>query len=624
MFSVTGIASGLDTDSMLRQLLQVERLPIQRLERHQASLRKQDDAWGEVTKRLSSLRTAIGNLSKTSLAEMWKASSSDEAVATASVTGAASAGSMSFQVESLATAKSSHSQAGVAAVDAAVGVGEMTVQVGDVSTTITTTATTTLSELATQIDDIAGVRASVVKAGEEDFRLVLTAEKTGTANAYTATVATGLANLGAFAETAAKDATLNLGGLTVTRSTNTITDLVEGVSIALKDTGSVTVDTSQDLDGAVGAVKKLVDEVNDTLDKLKTLGSYNAESNTGGPLQGDSTARRLVDTLRRGVMDIVGGVAGGYTTAGSVGISMNRDGGFTLDETKLKAALEADPSAVDRLFTRGATSSLAGVSYTTSATTTQAGTYDDFTVVKAAQVASLTGASVVTDPPPAKYTITGADGRVITVTISDVASVAAAVAQINDQVAAAENAPAVQARVENDGTGDRLVLEETRDGSAHGFTVASDPAFTDAYGLEAGVYTAGQDAEISVAGATWTGTGSSIRITDGPLDGLQLSVGPDAELGTGKLDVGEGVVGRLDRLLAGYEGTNGFVDRARKSLDGRIDLYQDRIDDFELRIASRETTLRRQFTAMETALAQLQSQGNWLAGQLGGLSQPPA
>ena len=66
------------------------------------------------------------------------------------------------------------------------------------------------------------------------------------------------------------------------------------------------------------------------------------------------------------------------------------------------------------------------------------------------------------------------------------------------------------------------------------------------------------------------------------------------------------------------------IQRSRDAIDGRIRSYDDRIEAFEARLELRERTLRRQFTGLETALAQLQAQGQWLAGQLGSFSQPPA
>lgn len=623
MFSITGMASGLDTDNMLRQLLQVERLPIQRLERQQASLRKVDDAWGEVTKRLSSLRTAIDGLSTgISFADRWKASSSNEAAATAAVTGTPEPGKTTFSVGQLATVQESYSAdvEAFASADGLVGSGTFTLLAADGTTelgSVTTDGATTLADLASEVDAIAGVKAQVVKKADGDYRLVLSGEKTGEANAFS--VSTDLASFGGgFTTTAAKDAELTIGGLTISRSSNTVTDLIDGVTLNLKGTGSTTVTTSQDVDSAAASVTKLVDEVNATLAKLKDLSSYDPETNKGGPLQGDSTSRRLVDQLRRGVMDVVGGITGSYTTAGSVGIRMNADGGFDVDETKLKAALTDDPAAVDRLFSRSGSSDLAGVTYTSSTSDTQTGDYEVI-ISQVAKVARLTGATYTapaTDPET--FAITADDGTVVEVTVGVGEDATTAVNRINDALANA-NVGTISAKTVTLGDGSTAIeLEESRYGTAYEFTVGANTI-----GLTEGTYT-GQDVAGTIDGEAATGSGQRLSLSSDTsgADGLVLAVTPDTALNTaGTVSVGEGVAGRLDQLLATYEGSTGAVKSARNSIDGRIDLYQDRIEAFELRVASRETTLRRQFTAMETALAQLQSQGDWLAGQLGSLNQ---
>lgn len=631
MFSIDGIASGLDTAGMIRSLLQVERLPVQKLEQQQASLRKVDDAWGQITTRLSSLRTAISDLTKgTSFVDRWKTASSNEAAAAASVTGTPKAGSTTFTVDQLATAQAASTLGDADANgtpdftsgDQLVGGGSTFRLIAGDGTTelvaITTDATTTLSDLAAQIDAADGVSASVVRAGTGDYRLVISSDATGEAGNFT--IASDVANLATadFNVTAGVNAQLTIGNLQIERASNTVTDLIDGVSIALKATGTTTVTTTQDVDGAAASVKKLVDEVNATLTKLKELTSYDVETKRAGALQGDPTARRMVDQLRRGVMDVVSGITGNHTTAGSVGISMNRDGGFTLDQVKLKAALTEDPAAVDRLFSRSGSSAAAGISFGSSTSATRAGDYEVI-VSQAASVARLTGASYTSPATdPQTFSITARDGTVVEVTVGVGDNAAAAVQKINAALAAANVGTIEAAVVTLADNSEAIELAETRYGSAHGFTVGANTL-----GLAEGPV-AGTNVVGTIDGQTATGSGNRLSLaasSDSPAAGLSVNVDAGVGAASGSVTVGTGIVGRLDQLLVTYEGSTGAVQSARKSVAGRIDLYQDRIDAFELRIASREITLRRQFTAMEIALAQLQDQGNWLASQLGSLNQ---
>lgn len=627
MFSISGIASGLDTDAMLRQLMQLERQPITALESRQAALRRVDDAWGDVTKRLSSLRSAIDGLTKgTSLADRWKASSSHETVATATVSGRPTAGTTSFRVDQLATAQSTHSTAALSGGDVLVGAGTIRITRdgdGTVLAEVATDATTTLADLAKSLDAATGVRASVVKKGDGDHRLVLSSEQTGQANTFSVAFdPAGSAlegSLGGFAApTGGVDALITLGGLQVSRSSNTVTDLVTGVTIGLKAVGDATVTVAQDADSAIGSVRKLVNEINSTLARLKELTAYDPETRKAGPLAGDGTARRLGNQLRRGIIDQVGDLATGRT-ASSVGITLERDGSFKVDDVKLKAALEADPTAVDGLFNRSGTSSLAGVSFTSATRDTQVGDHA-VVVSQVARVARLTGATY-TSPAgnPETFTITAADGTQVDVTIENPDDASTAVAKINAALTAA-NVRGLSAKVVTlpDNTA-AIELEESRYGSAYGFTVGANNL-----GLAAGRYD-GRDVAGTINGETATGTGRRLTLpstTTDPAKGLVLSVTlpEDATVpASSTVTVSQGVAGRLDGILAAFEGGDGAVKRAQDGLSSRIKMFQDRIDAFEVRLSQRERTLIRQFTAMETALSSMQSQGNWLAGQLTGL-----
>ena len=93
--SIGGIASGLDTGTIVQQLMQLEALPMRAIEQRQAQYRRQDDAWGQIVTRLSNLRSVTDQLSDGSwVKEAVTARSSSESIATVSATGAALPGSV--------------------------------------------------------------------------------------------------------------------------------------------------------------------------------------------------------------------------------------------------------------------------------------------------------------------------------------------------------------------------------------------------------------------------------------------------------------------------------------------------------------------------------------------------
>lgn len=275
LFSIGGISSGLDTDSIITQLMQLERLPVVRFQQRQASLRALDTAWGQVTTRLSGVRTAVDALRQTgSFDKHVAASSSQPDAATATATGARTTGEISFTVERLATAHQLAGGGSFGSADALVGAGELTLTRADGTvTTVTTDEHTTLAQLAQRITGAkGGVRATVVKAEEGVHRLVLTATSTGAASQFE--LASDLAGLDTADELrSGQDAHLRMGSLDVYRATNTVTDLVEGVTIQLRKVTDqpVTVAVERDLDAAVASIKGFVDSLNGALSTMKEL-----------------------------------------------------------------------------------------------------------------------------------------------------------------------------------------------------------------------------------------------------------------------------------------------------------------------------------------------------------------
>lgn len=361
--SIGGLASGMDTENIIRQLLQLERIPIVGFQRRQAELRKVDEAWGGVTTKLSAIRAAVDDLREPGAFDAFtKVSSSDDTIAGATVTGTPKTGSLTFSVEQLAR---THQVALNAGADTAnqmtsatdlVGNGTLKFKLaGETTWQQITTDGKTLAQVADEMETLApGVTTQLVEDSAGAFQLIAASRETGTTNAIEFDT-TGAPPSLATAEVlqAATDAQLKMGTLTVSRSSNTVTDLIDGVTLDLAKAApgtSVTITTERDDDAAVASIKALVDGVNGLLDKLDTLTDYNAESKTAGTLQGDTTARRLVNDLRRQLGDTVAGLTGSYTSAGTVGISLGRDGRFSLDETELRDALDTDPTAVAELF----------------------------------------------------------------------------------------------------------------------------------------------------------------------------------------------------------------------------------------------------------------------------------
>ena len=243
---------------------------------------------------------------------------------------------------------------------------------------ITVASTDTLKDIITKIN--AATKDSGVSATIIDGRLSLTDAQMGD-RTITATSATDLADKLALDPAAAGTAKATLAAgtsakmtvnntITLERNTNTITDAIEGMTLNLKATtaGSpVSVSVADDTDNTLKVVKDFVEQYNSTVsfitEKL-SVGNPSSESNVAGALSGDSTLMRLQSSLRQ---MLTGGVeiqkldpadpneTQKYDFIGSLGISIDRYGKASIDETKRKEVITKEPDRVASFFSRSIT-----------------------------------------------------------------------------------------------------------------------------------------------------------------------------------------------------------------------------------------------------------------------------
>ena len=627
LFSIGGIASGLDTSNIIEQLLALERQPVQRLERQQEALSRTKDAWGQVNTKLSSLRSATDKINRVDRfdAFMSVTSSNTDAVSVTS-SGTTKTGSLSFRVDQLAQAQQR---------SAGERFGSRTEALGDRGLQITAGGANhdfgpdelgpdaTLDDLVKAINDAKiGVRATALQVAAGEFRLVLDATKTGEVNTFEAT-SIGTWDDGLFGETQeALDAQVAVGGITVTRSSNTITDLVDGATITLKKTTdtAVNVTAQRDVDGAVAAVKGFTDALNGVISTIADLTKYDPETREAGRLQGDASARRLVDNLRQSITRPLTGLTGADGLASSLGISFSRDGSLVVDEAKIRQAFTDDFASTAARFGRSGTASDPAALFLSATNATTPGTYD----VQVTQAATVASATVEAYEPPGggqerTIRLTRANGSFTEITLNETHASAADAAERIRQRLADEGVTAFDVS----SSGGELRIATVAYGSAARFSV-SEVGGGDAFGLAGTDYT-GTDVAGTINGLAATGAGRTLTGATGDATGLSVRVtgmprAGEPDEGQFTLDWTRGFVGELSRTLSQAEGINGIVSRARQAVDRQVEIYQTRIDGFEQRLVSREATIRRQFVGMETMLGQLNAQGNWLGQQLAGLS----
>jgi flagellar hook-associated protein 2 len=258
-----------------------------------------------------------------------------------------------------------------------------------VSSVMTITDTTTVGDLLSEISSRYGeVTASVTadgkvrvvdnEIGDTDLSVVLTpGQQTLRFDAD--------GNLGVVSTIrqrqtqAGADASLSIDGVAVSSASNTVDDLIPGVTLHLRGADSettVTLTVGRD----EGAVKEKIDEFvsayNETVDAIQAQLTYDSEKQKpGGPLFGDNTLKAIKSNLQNLILNKVSGVSDGFSTFGMVGISLGRDGKLTVDDTKLQDYLETNFDDVKKLFAADWSSSSSNLSYIYHGLDTKAGVY---------------------------------------------------------------------------------------------------------------------------------------------------------------------------------------------------------------------------------------------------------
>jgi flagellar hook-associated protein 2 len=367
--SSSGLGSGLDINSLVTQLVAAEKSTKQtQLTRAQTGTVTTISALATLKGAMATFNTALSPLKSIEIFSARSATSSDQEFFSASATNVATPGSYDVQIEALASAHQISSSAVVGGSNIAVGTGTLTFQVGAKSFSVGIDApNNTLANIRDAINDATDndnvVSASIVNASD-GAHLVLTTSASGEDNAISVSQSGGDGGLARF-ETGpvlttnyrelreARDAEVWIAGYQHFSATNTIGDVIDGVTFNLlkADPGEVkTLTLANDTAATQGRVKTFVEQFNALAKQMGSLRSYEPTTKKAGPLLGDSMLRTIEAELRGKLTNPVAGTSGAYQTLASVGITTEKDGTLKLDSAKLTAAMEADFAGVARLF----------------------------------------------------------------------------------------------------------------------------------------------------------------------------------------------------------------------------------------------------------------------------------
>ncbi|WP_227816937.1 flagellar filament capping protein FliD [Nitrogeniibacter aestuarii] len=352
--SSLGIGSGIDSNSLVTQLMALERRPLTLLNAKESAFSAQISALGTIRSRLADLQSSAKTLGDPNALAAYQATAGDADVMSATAGTFAREGSYSVNVQQLAAAQKSFSSL-YGSTDT-FGSGTLSFNINGTTQDVTISSTgNSLQDIANDINDAdIGVRATIVN-GDSGSRLVLTSRETGTDNAFTLSVTSGDANLTSLGTfdganpnaVAAANSIIQVEGETVTSQSNQITSAIPNVTISAKALGTSTLDVARDTSGIADSAQAFVDAYNALKTEIGSKTAYNSETKEGEPLNGDSTMRTLLGRMRDAIGQPPSSLSGSaFEYLYSMGIELTQDGTLTLNKSKLEDAVTSDFNGV--------------------------------------------------------------------------------------------------------------------------------------------------------------------------------------------------------------------------------------------------------------------------------------
>ena len=388
MAGITSLGSGsnLDLEGLLTKLVGAEKKPQQtQIDNRKALATATISALGALQSKLTAFQTAQAKLKDASFFAGKTATSSDTSVFTVSALSTADAGT--FNVSVIALAKANKVASGnFASAATTVGNGTLTIGVGSKTFGVTITAgvNDTLAGIRDSINNATtntDVKASILTVSDglggtgTVSKLVLTGNNTGSSGQISVAVVdsdgtptdnTGLSRLYYLKSDAgsqltevnpAQDAKITVDGFAATSTTNVFDNVVAGVTItavkgpadALATPPSGTLSVKTDQNTIQTTIQAFVTAYNDLAKTFSSLTTYNADTSSGG-LSGDSSLLAIRSKLKSIIASPVSGAATDFNTLAFLGVSTNKDGTLSIDNTKLNSALTTRLDNVKTLF----------------------------------------------------------------------------------------------------------------------------------------------------------------------------------------------------------------------------------------------------------------------------------
>lgn len=650
--SSPGIGSGLDVNTIVSKLMTTEQGPLNNVNTQISAVQSKISAYGTLKSALSSFQTAVTALSTTSKFSAQSATVSDNTVFSATANGKATNGDHAVTVSQLAQ-NQKIALSGFANTSDVVGSGTLTIAFGTYETgnTFTPNAGTTPKSISipTGNGSLAGIRdainaadtgvtASIVNDGSTNGnRLVITSKASGTANsikisvvdddgnnvdssglsqlAYDPTLSSGSGKNLSELQTA-KDALLTIDGISVTKSSNVISDAVEGVTLTLQKVSAgsaVNLNVATDSATITASVNSFVKAYNDLNTTIRNLTNYDATTKVGGALLGDATTRSI-STQIKSILTKTITSSGTINSLSQIGVAFQRDGTLAVDSTKLQSSIDNNFSELAGLFSATSKSTDSQITFGGNSSKTQMGNYA-VTVNQLATQGSLLGNAL-----PNLNIVQGVNDQLnlnidgaaysVTLTAANYGSASALAAELQSRIALAGSTATVTVN------GGALQISSPNYGASSSVSITGGTAATSLFGASP-ASTTGTDVAGTLNGVAATGQGQNlVGATGDASEGLILKIAGGALGARGSTSFTTGYAYQLNTFTTDLLSDTGVLTSKTDGFNSSITRLTKQQTEEQDRLTLIEANYRAQFNALDTMISSMQSTGSFLTQQL--------
>ena len=673
--TATGVGSGLDIESLVTKLMEAERVPKeQQMLSRETKLSSDISGLAQLKGSLSELQTSLASANSLATYQQRSASSNQASKVEVAASSAASVGEYAVSVQTRASAQSLAVRETFSTVNETVGTGTLTftfgttgytthasdstqdtydsfvAQSGVSSKTVTIdSGNNTLSGVRDAINNAAiGVSAAIVKTGSA-YRLLISSTSTGADNSLEISVtdtgdsnntdSNGLSRL-AFNTSVgtanvhqtvnAADAAFTVNGLSLASASNTVSDVIDGLTLTLKDTTTTTatVSVTDNTSGVKTALNTFVDGYNSLVTTLDDLTGYDFATKKGGALQGDFSVLSIMSQLRTVLGSAADNFSGTYTRLAELGITALSDGKLSIDDTKLSAALTASYDEVTAVLTRFAQGSegsgLGSVVATSSVAVGQYAVAISSLATSGSKTSSALSVPITINSSNDTLTVTvdGTASGTITISSASYGSLTALATELQAKINADSTLRSASkaATVSVDGSSLKITSNAVGSSSVIQLANGSGDTTLTTLGFDSTASTNGQNLVGTINGVTGVSEGNVLSGAVGS-DAAGLAMSVNSTSG-GTVTVSQGVLAQLDALLTDLLGDEKALNTRITSLQSQADAIVDERADLETALAATEARFRRQFNALDSLVNRLTSTGSFVAEQLANISIP--